>query len=185
MQAQRFETHRGQNAERTALEHLYRSLDQSLGHPAEDMEICDEMRITLDEFHQILDRMEGLNLGRFQKMASSNLDADNESFIRYIPDASVADSSLVLRESEMREMLTRAIEALPKMERLITSLCYYDELTLREIEAVLGIDRACISQLHTKAMLRLRGKLGELTMDETLGMKPLLLHDRIGALGRP
>ena len=47
------------------------------------------------------------------------------------------------------------------MERLITSLYYYDELTLKEIEAVLGINEAGISQLHTKAMLRLRSKLSE------------------------
>jgi RNA polymerase sigma factor for flagellar operon FliA len=148
-----------QNAERLTLEHLYKSLDQRLGRPARDIEICDEMKITLDEFHQILDRIKGLNLGSFQKMASQNGDSNSESLIKYIPDASNMDSSFVLRESEIREMLTRAIEALPEMERLIASLHYYDELTLKEIEAVLGINETDISQLHTKAMLRLRSKL--------------------------
>lgn len=161
MQGQMFETHIEQNAEGFILENLYRSLDQRLGHPAADIEICDEMKITLDEFHQMLDRINGLNLGSFQKMASQNGDTNNEPQIRYIPDASKTDSSFVLRKSEIREMLTSAIEALPKMERLITSLYYYDELTLKEIEAVLGINVAGILQLHTKAMLRLRSKLSE------------------------
>jgi RNA polymerase sigma factor for flagellar operon FliA len=162
MQVQMCETHIDENAERLALEHLYRSLDQRLGHPAGDMEICDEMKITLGEFHQMLDRMKGLNIGTFQKMAPKDhytTNGTNEPLIRYIPDASKTDSSFIFRPSEIREMLTRAIEALPKMERLIISLYYYDELTLKEIEAVLGISGAYISQLHTRAMLRLRSKL--------------------------
>ena len=71
------------------------------------------------------------------------------------------DSSFVLRESKIREMLTKAIEALPKMEQLITSLHYCDELTLKEIEAILGVSEADIAELHTKAMLRLRSKLSQ------------------------
>lgn len=161
MQGQTYETHIEQNAERLILEHSYKSLDQRLGHPAGDTEICDEMKITLDEFRQMLDRIKGLNLGNFQMMASQNGDADSEPLIRYIPDPSEMDSSFVLRKSEIREMLARAIEALPEMERLITSLYYYDELTLKEIEAVLGINEAGILQLRTKAMLRLRNKLSD------------------------
>jgi RNA polymerase sigma factor for flagellar operon FliA len=159
MQAQACETLMEQNAERLTLERLFRSLDQRLGRPAADIEICDEMKISLDEFHQMLDRIKGLNLGSFQKMASQNGGTNHEPQIRYIPDASETDSSFVFQKSEIRAILTKAIEALPTMERLITSLYYYDELTLKEIEAILGINEAGISQLHTKAMLRLRSRL--------------------------
>jgi RNA polymerase sigma factor for flagellar operon FliA len=156
------ETHIDEDLEQLTLGRLYKSLDQKLGHPPGDMEICDEMKISLDEFHQMLDRMKGLSIGIFQKMEPENDDTaneNNEPRIRYIADPSREDSSLVFRPSEIREMLTRAIEALPEMERLIVSLYYYDELTLKEIEAVLGVNAACISQLHTRAVLRLRGKL--------------------------
>jgi RNA polymerase sigma factor for flagellar operon FliA len=172
MQVQTCETHIDENEERLALEHAYKSLDKSLGHPAGDTEICDEMKITLDEFHQMLDRMKGLNIGRFQKMAPRDGDTTNktnEPLIRYIPDASKTDSSFVFRPSEIREMLTEAIETLPKMERLIVSLYYYDELTLKEIEAVLGIHRVHISQLYTRAVLRLRSKLSR-AADNRLAM---------------
>jgi len=64
--------------------------------------------------------------------------------------------SSVFRESELREMLAEAIEALPKTERLVVSLYYYDELTLKEIESVLGISADCIVQLKTGAMLKLQ-----------------------------
>lgn len=161
MLVQTCEMHIEQNVERLALELLYKSLDQRLGHPAEDIEICDEMKITLDEFHQMLDRINGINLGSFQNMTSQNGDTDDETLIRYIPDTSNVDSSCVLPKSEIRDVLTRAIEALPKMERLVTSLYYYDELTLKEIGAVLGIEEAGVLHLHTKATLRLRSKLSE------------------------
>jgi RNA polymerase sigma factor (sigma-70 family) len=161
MQAQMSAMHIEQKSEELILENLYKSLDQRLGHPAGDVEICDEMRITLDEFHQILDRIKGLNLGIFQTTTSRKGNTNDEPLIRYIPTASKTDSSLVLRKSEIQEMLTRAIEELPEMERIITSLYYYDELNLKEIEAVLGINETSILQLHTKAMLRLRSKLSE------------------------
>jgi RNA polymerase sigma factor FliA len=159
MQMQTNETPFGQNVEQLTLESFYKSLDQRLGHPAGDIEICDEMKISLDAFHQILDRINGLNLGSFQKMESQNGDTDNELIIRYIPDTSKMNSSFVFQNSEIQEILTGAIEALPDMERLITALFYYSELTPKEIEAVLGISEACISHLRTKAMLRLRSRL--------------------------
>ncbi len=161
MQTQTCDTQIEQNVERATLESLYRSLDQRLGHPAGDEEICDEMQITLDEFQQMLDRVKGLNLGSFQKTSPRNGNGDNEPMIRYIPDASKKDSFLLFRKSEIRETLARAIESLPKMERLITSLYYYDELTTKQIAAVLRINESRVSRLQTKATLRLRSKLSD------------------------
>jgi RNA polymerase sigma factor FliA len=68
----------------------------------------------------------------------------------------VVQNPSVFRESELREMLTEAIDALPKMERLVLSLYCYEEFTLKEIESVLGIDEHCVTQLKTRAMLRLQ-----------------------------
>ena len=66
---------------------------------------------------------------------------------------------VVLSKSEIRERLIGAIQGLPKMEGLIVSLLYGDELTLREVGAVLGRSEKDISRLHTKAMLRIRSKV--------------------------
>jgi RNA polymerase sigma factor FliA len=159
MRAQTCDRYSEEDSERLALEHLYKSLDQSLGRPACDVDICSEMRITLNEFYQMLDRMKALNIGRFHKMASEINDRIDEPLITYIPDESKIDSSFVFRPSQIREALTKAIDTLPKMERLVISLYYYDELTLKEIQAVLRIDSTDISRLRTRAMLRLRSRL--------------------------
>jgi RNA polymerase sigma factor FliA len=163
MQTQEYEPHNEQKADgtRLILEQSYKTLDQRFGRPARDEEICDEMGITLDAFHQMLDRIKGLRPGAFQRMAPRNGNDSSEPLIRFILDASDVDSSFVVRESEIREKLARAIESLPEMERLTVSLYYDDELTLKEIGAALGIDEAGISRLFTKAMLRMRSKLRE------------------------
>ena len=161
METQISDTQIEQNVERVILENLYKSLDQRLGHPAGDMEICDEMEITLDEFQQILDRFKGLSLGSFQKESSRNGRGREEPMIRYIPDASQKDTFYIFHKSEIQKTLAGAIEALPKMERLIASLSYFDELTPKEIAAVLGINESRVSHLRTKATLRLRSKLSE------------------------
>jgi|WetSurSiteA1Bulk_404760.scaffolds.fasta_scaffold93837_1 RNA polymerase sigma factor FliA len=159
MQTQMWETHLRQNEKRMALERVFWSLDQELGHPAEDTEICDAMSITLEKFDLMLDQIKELRLGGFEKMAIRNGVGENEPLIQYIPDLSQTELSFVLPESKIREALTTAIEKLPKLEQVLMSLLYYEGLTVQDIERVLEMDRARIIRLHTKAMLRLRSRL--------------------------
>jgi RNA polymerase sigma factor for flagellar operon FliA len=58
-------------------------------------------------------------------------------------------------------VLTEAVDALPERERLVLSLYYFEEFTMKEIGALLGVNESRVSQLHTKATLRLRGKLAK------------------------
>jgi RNA polymerase sigma factor FliA len=158
MQVQMIENNTPLN-ERLTLERQLMSLDQRLGRSASDDEICKEMNISLHEFHQMLDQFKGLTIGNFQNTASPHGNACGETLIRYIPDASRMDKSIYFLKSEVRKQLSKAIDALPKMERLLASLYYFDGLTLKEIESVLGISEASLSYLQTKAVLRLRSKL--------------------------
>jgi RNA polymerase sigma factor for flagellar operon FliA len=141
------------------LEKIYKDLEQRLGRPASDKEVCDEMDITLDEFYELVDQIKGLNLGSFQELAPNDDDKNSEPLVRYVPDAPQMDPFFVFHKSEIRNMLGGAIDTLPKKERLVVSLYYYDELTMKEIGRVLGVNESRVSQLHTKAMLRLRTKL--------------------------
>ncbi len=61
--------------------------------------------------------------------------------------------------SEMKSRLAAAIDALPPREKIVIALYYYENLTLREIGEVLGVTESRVSQLHTKAILRLKGRL--------------------------
>jgi len=141
------------------LEKVYKDLEQRLGRPATEKEVCEEMEISLEEFYELVDQIRGLTLGSFQEMASQDDDKNSEPLVKYIADAPQMDPFFHFHKSEVRNILGWAIDALPKKERLVVSLYYYDELTMKEIGKVLGVNESRISQLHTKAMLRLRTKL--------------------------
>ncbi len=148
------------------LEKVYRELEQRLGRPATDKEVCDEMDITLDDFYELVDQIKGLNLGSFQELSSQEDDKNSEPLVKYVPDAPQLDPFFVFHKSEIQGILSTAIDTLPKKERLVVSLYYFDELTMKEIGKVLGVNESRVSQLHTKAMLRLRTKLRKVNGQE-------------------
>jgi RNA polymerase sigma factor for flagellar operon FliA len=141
------------------LEKAYKRLEQKLGRPATDKEVSDELGVKLEEFYELVDQIKGLNLGSFHEMGSHDDDRSNEPLIRYVPDAPQMDPFFMFHKTEIKDLLAGAIDTLPKKERLVVSLYYYDELTMKEIGKVLGVNESRVSQLHTKAMLRLRTKL--------------------------
>jgi RNA polymerase sigma factor for flagellar operon FliA len=141
------------------LERVYRDLEQRMGRPATDKEVCEAMGITLEEFYELVDQIKGLNLGSFQELSGQDDDKNSEPLVKYVPDAPQMDPFFVFHKSEIQGMLSTAIDTLPKKERLVVSLYYFDELTMKEIGKVLGVNESRVSQLHTKAMLRLRTKL--------------------------
>jgi RNA polymerase sigma factor for flagellar operon FliA len=140
------------------LDRVHRSLEQRFGRPATDKEVCEEMEISLDEFYELVDQIKGLNLGSFQELTSQD-DDNSEPLVKYIPDAPQINPFFIFHKSEIQGILSTAIDTLPKKERLVVSLYYFDELTMKEIGKVLGVNESRVSQLHTKAMLRLRTKL--------------------------
>jgi RNA polymerase sigma factor FliA len=141
------------------LERVYRDLEQRLGRPATDKEVCEEMEISLDEFYELVDQIKGLNIGSFQELSGQDDDKNSEPLVKYVPDAPHLDPFFVFHKSEIQSILSTAVDTLPKKERLVVSLYYFDELTMKEIGRVLGVNESRVSQLHTKAMLRLRTKL--------------------------
>ena len=141
------------------LERVYKELEQKHGRPATDKEVCEAMDISLEEYYELIDQIKGLNLGSFQELASQDDDKNAEPLVKYVPDSPQLDPFFIFHKSEIRDLLGGAIDTLPKKERLVVSLYYYDELTMKEIGKVLGVNESRVSQLHTKAMLRLRTKL--------------------------
>ena len=141
------------------LEKVYRELEQRLGRPVADKEVCDEMGITLEEFYDLVDQIKGLNLGSFHELSNQEDENGGEPLVKYVPDAPDMDPFFVFHKTEIQGILATAIDTLPKKERLVVSLYYFDEMTMKEIGKVLGVNESRVSQLHTKAMLRLRTKL--------------------------
>jgi RNA polymerase sigma factor FliA len=148
------------------LERVYRELEQRLGRPATDKEVCEEMEISLEEFYELVDQIKGLNLGSFQELSGPDEEKNSEPLVKYVPDAPHLDPFFIFHKSEIQNILSTAIDTLPKKERLVVSLYYFDELTMKEIGRVLGVNESRVSQLHTKAMLRLRTKLRKMNGQE-------------------
>jgi RNA polymerase sigma factor for flagellar operon FliA len=150
------------------LERMYGELSQKLGRPATDEEVCEAMGENLDGFYALIDQLHGLTIGSFENLTDGD---DSDSYLNYYPDDGSNDPYAKFQTNELTRMLGSAIDDLPEKERLVLSLYYYEEFTMKEIGALLGVNESRVSQLHTKAMLRLRGKLGKVLPDVEAALK--------------
>jgi len=116
--------------------------------------------MSLADFHKLLDRLNGLTIGYFQSGNGSDNGVDADSLpLNYSPISPVDSPFESVRKTQMKDLMTRMIKQLPEREQLILSLYYYEELTMKEIGQILGVNESRVSQLHTRAMLRIRAKL--------------------------
>jgi RNA polymerase sigma factor for flagellar operon FliA len=150
------------------LERTYADLSQKLGRPASDEEVSEALGADLEDFHALVDQLHGLTIGSFENLSDGE---DSDSYLNYYPDDGSNDPYVRFEASELTKLLIAAIEDLPEKERLVLSLYYYEEFTMKEIGALLGVNESRVSQLHTKAMLRLRGKLGKVLPDPEAALR--------------
>lgn len=151
------------------IEHAYAKLQKSLGRPAEAEEVAQALGLTLEDFYQILDETKGVSLVALdsaRKTSSSSLGPLDQDQPEILQDLSVRDSFLAVHFSQLQEIMVRAIEALPDKEKLLISLYYYEELTMKEVGEIMGYTESRISQLHTQAMYRLRHHLRDYFNEE-------------------
>ena len=144
------------------LERAYADLSQKLGRPATDEEVSAALGEDIEDFHALVDQLHGLTVGSFENLTDSE---DSDNYINYYPDDGSNDPYARFESNELTRMLAGAIEELPEKERLVLSLYYYEEFTMKEIGTLLGVNESRVSQLHTKATLRLRGKLAKIVPD--------------------
>jgi RNA polymerase sigma factor for flagellar operon FliA len=120
--------------------------------PSED-EIAAQLRVTLEEYHEWLVDIRGVNLGSLEVSAP---DDENRSLLKYISDDEENWPSRLLERSELQRLLADAIDKMPRTERTVITLYYHEELTLREISKVVNLHESRVSQLKSQAILRLR-----------------------------
>lgn len=144
------------------IEQAYAKLQKSLGRPAEAEEVAQALDLELEDFYQILDETKAVSLvalDGLRKTTSRGIEPLEQNLPEILHDANVRDSFLAVHFSELQEVMVRAIEALPDKEKLLISLYYYEELTMKEIGEIMGYTESRISQLHTQARYRLRTSL--------------------------
>jgi len=138
----------------SVMEKTCQALEQRLGRDASDEEMSKELGISLDEYFRWLDDIKGICIVP-EDIHESVQDNNGSLQLASGPD----ELFQAIHRAELKVHLTEAISDLSDKEQLILSLYYYDELTMKEIGAVLGYTESRISQIHTKAVLRLRSRL--------------------------
>ena len=139
-----------------AVEEAIRTSQQRLGHAPSEQEIAAEMKISLCDYQQLLGELKGLEIGSLN-MERSEDSGDEE--LAYIPGSPEEDPLFQCMQGEMRQHLADAIDELPEKERLVLTLYYYEELTMKEIGLTLGVVESRVSQIHSSAVVRLRSAL--------------------------
>ncbi len=125
-----------------------------------DEEVAEELSISISDLHGILTQISYTSMIALEEQWSvgSNRE-DKVSLIEMIEDKSTIGPMDRFELAEMKVILSNAIERLPDREKTVIALYYYENLTIREIGEVLGVTESRISQLHTKAIMRLKAKL--------------------------
>jgi RNA polymerase sigma factor for flagellar operon FliA len=141
------------------IERAIRELECKLGRAPNDEEIAAKVGLTADELEESLTDISRSSIAALDELWSTSGDGDQVSLLDTLEDEGSAQPAEALDETEIREALAEAISRLPEREKLVVTLYYYEELTLREIGEVLGVTESRVSQLHTKAVLRLRSRL--------------------------
>jgi RNA polymerase sigma factor for flagellar operon FliA len=122
--------------------------------------VARELKMTLADYQRLLGELKGLEIGTLHV---EHAEDSGEEQLAYIPDREQDSPLFRCLEGELRERLGAAIEKLPERERMVLTLYYYEELTMREIGAVLGVVESRVSQIHASAVLHLRGQLADLS----------------------
>jgi RNA polymerase sigma factor for flagellar operon FliA len=137
-------------------------LENQLTRAPTDEEIAAKLGVDVAEFHDILNQISCASIVALDEFwDSTGPGQDKVNLIDTIEDNDAPDPSRAYRIQAIKETLAGAIERLPDRERIVIGLYYYEGLTLKEIGEVLGVTESRVSQLHTKAVLRLRGRIKE------------------------
>jgi RNA polymerase sigma factor for flagellar operon FliA len=142
------------------IERAIGELEARLGRAPTDEEIAGKIGITENELQDSLSDISRSSIAALDELWTITGDTgDQVSLLDTIEDTEGPEPQTALARTEMREALGEAIARLPEREKLVVTLYYYEELTLREIGEVLGVTESRVSQLHTKAILRLKARL--------------------------
>jgi len=138
------------------VQHAAAQFEQGNGRTATEIEIAEQMNISIAELRKIRQDMRGLKI--------ANLDERDEDTGLSVSD-SISDTSLSqidkFEEAEFRQRLSVSVGKLPERERQVIALYYLEEMTMKEIGEVLGVTESRVSQLRTQATMRLRADLRE------------------------
>jgi RNA polymerase sigma factor for flagellar operon FliA len=134
------------------------ALQQRLGRPPSESEVAKSLKLSLADYQEMLSEGGGHQLIYYEDFRG---DEGGESFLDHFHSDEDADPLRALLDTDFRQAVIDAIDALPPREKMLMGLYYEEELNLKEIGAVMGVSESRVSQLHTQAVARLRASLRE------------------------
>jgi RNA polymerase sigma factor for flagellar operon FliA len=140
------------------LERAHVRLEQQLGRVPTEDEITRELKISKEEYYDLLNQVKSVSILSLDEAGSFN-SSDRKSILSLLESCKIPSPIAQLNLKAVKEVVTRAIESLPEKQRLVLSLYYYEDLNLKEIGEVLDVTESRVSQLHTQAILWLKRKL--------------------------
>ncbi len=149
-----------------AVEEAIRVVTARAGRPPGEGEVAAELGVSLDEYQQLLGDLKGLEIGTLH--VERNEDSGEEE-LAYVPGRPDEDPLFRCLRGELEERLTDAISHLPERERLVMTLYYFEEMTMREIGLALGVVESRVSQVHASAVVHLRVALKDLASGGAFG----------------
>ena len=153
---------RSVRAKAREIERANAKLEATLHRAPSDAEMAEELGVSVDDFQASLTLISNSSIVALDELWTvSDASGDQVSLLDTIQDPNAADPASEMDATEAKDRLADAIARLPEREKLVVALYYYENLTLREIGEVLGVSESRVSQLHTKAVLRLKSRLQE------------------------
>ncbi len=144
------------------VEKAYAALEARLFRTPTESEVAAELNISLDDLHQIFSQVSFVNVVALDELLNVGGErGDKLSLVDTLEDTKAEDPVMAFETEETKYLLAKAINTLPEREKIVVTLYYYEGLTLAEIGQVLGVTESRICQMHTKAVLQLRGKLAD------------------------
>jgi RNA polymerase sigma factor FliA len=151
---------RSVRAKAREIESTQTKLEHELGRVPTDREVAEALEMSVEDFQESLLQISNSTVVALDELWTvSDSSGDQVSLLDTMKDPNAVDPARELGVSELKDRLANAISRLPEREKLVIALYYYENLTLREIGEVLGVTESRVSQLHTKAVLRLKSRL--------------------------
>ena len=144
------------------VEKAYAALEAKLHRSPSEAEVAEELGIKLEDLHTIFSQVSFVNVVALDELLTAGGEkGDKLSLVDTLEDTKAEDPVAAFETEETKYLLAKAINTLPEREKIVVTLYYYEGLTLAEIGQVLGVTESRICQMHTKAVLQLRGKLAD------------------------
>lgn len=140
------------------VERTYTRLESALGRPATDDEMCKELSVSQEEFHDLLNKAKSISVLNIDDSATFSR-GDKKLMAGLMENGRNSNPLAAVAYKNSREKIKESIGTLPEKQRLVLSLYYYEDLNLKEIGQVLDVTESRVSQLHTQAIIKLRAKL--------------------------